>query len=320
MHVEPGVSWDIIGAVIHALQARGHQVRLERAAMVSSSRINALLDAAAAALGDEAIALSLVPYIPIGALGVLDYAFCSSANLRQALRRASRHFDLLSQRLVLSVEERPPRAAFSFIARTGAVNGRWLELGAAIIASRIRQTTAQPITFSVELKHTTSAPATAYGSFFGGNVQFGAAQDRVEFDSALLDQPLVTAANIALALERLLGEQRESVDPLVERVRREITALLDRGAPSVDDVARRLATTSRTLQRELRAKGTSFSAVLDDVRRQLALRLVDDPDLTIGEIATRLGFADESSLFRAYRRWTGSRPRGAKRQFRGIRG
>lgn len=319
MNIEPGVSWDIIGAVIHALQARGYDLALERTAMVSSSRINSVLDAAAKYLEDEAVALSLVPYIPIGGFGVLDYAFCSSANLRQALRQASRHFDLLSQRLELAVVERPPRAAFEFKARTGAVNGRWLELGIAMIASRIRQTTARPIAFQVEFKHSIRGSARAYTAFFNGTVRFGAEHDRAEFDSALLDLPLVTAANIALTLERVLGEQREHLDPFVDRVRREIMVLLDQGA-RVQDVARRLQTTTRTLQRELRAHNTSFTAVLDQVRRDLALRFVEDPDLTLSEIASRLGFSEESSLFRAFRRWTGRRPRGAKRQFRGIRG
>jgi AraC-like DNA-binding protein len=319
MNVEPGISWDIIGAVIHALSARGHDLMIERAAMVSSSRINSVLDTAAKALRDEAVSLSLVPYIPIGALGVLDYAFCSSANVRQALRRASRHFSLLSQRLELVVVERPPRASFEFKAKTGAVNGRWIELGIAMIATRMRQTSARSIAFQVELKHERQGPARPYTSFFGGDVRFGAAYDRAEFDSELLDQPLVTAANIELNLERVLGEQREQVDPLVDRVRREIMVLLDGRGARVEDVAKRLQTTTRTLQRELRTQGTSFTTVLDQVRRELALRYVEDPELTVGEIAARLGFAEESSLFRAFRRWTGRRPRGAKRQSRGTR-
>jgi len=86
-------------------------------------------------------------------------------------------------------------------------------------------------------------------------------------------------------------------------------------------VAELLNLSRRTLQRRLEDEGTSFKAVLDDTRRELANRLIHDRLMTLGEIAYLLGFSETSSFSRACRRWTGVSPsqlRGRGRAAPGI--
>ena len=66
---------------------------------------------------------------------------------------------------------------------------------------------------------------------------------------------------------------------------------------------------SRTLRRHLAQEGSAFQSVLDRQRCELALRYLEDPDLTSADVAERLGFADAKSFTRAFRRWTGMAPR-----------
>ncbi|MEN0065144.1 MAG: helix-turn-helix domain-containing protein [Myxococcota bacterium] len=95
-------------------------------------------------------------------------------------------------------------------------------------------------------------------------------------------------------------------------------AVLMEGLPSgqfgMDTVARRLAVSSRTLQRRLRGEGTSFKAVVDGTRESLARHYLGRTQLTGTEIAYLLGFAEPNSFFRAVQRWTGTTPETLRRQ------
>ena len=69
----------------------------------------------------------------------------------------------------------------------------------------------------------------------------------------------------------------------------------------------------RSLQRRLEAEGTRFAALVDAVRKDLALRYLADPRLALGEVAYLLGFAEPSPFHRAFKRWTGTTPAAMRR-------
>lgn len=73
--------------------------------------------------------------------------------------------------------------------------------------------------------------------------------------------------------------------------------------------AKRLGTTPRTLQRRLADEGTSFALVRDRARHAAALRLLCQPDVSLGEVSFLLGFSQPSAFNRAFRRWQGTTPR-----------
>jgi len=67
-------------------------------------------------------------------------------------------------------------------------------------------------------------------------------------------------------------------------------------------------TSERTLRRRLSEHDTSYLSLLDELRAALARKLLQEPALTIDDVAQRLGFSDTSSFFHAFKRWTGSTP------------
>src|SRR5450432_2568036 len=81
-------------------------------------------------------------------------------------------------------------------------------------------------------------------------------------------------------------------------------------------LARHMGLTPRTLQRHLRAEGTTHQRLLDDTRRELALHHLAD-HMAIGEIAFQLGFSEASAFHRAFKRWTGMTPQ-AYQTIKGI--
>ncbi|MEL6607285.1 MAG: helix-turn-helix domain-containing protein [Pseudomonadota bacterium] len=96
------------------------------------------------------------------------------------------------------------------------------------------------------------------------------------------------------------------------RVRQALLELMPAGLASVEAVCGRLATSKRSLQRRLKEEGTSFQAVLDATRRELALHYLRDDDLRVEEVSHLLAFRDPNSFYRAFQGWTGMTPRQAR--------
>ncbi len=104
----------------------------------------------------------------------------------------------------------------------------------------------------------------------------------------------------------------EGKDNFVRSLRWAIIAIIGAGSVSIEDVAAAAGASPRTLQRRLAAHGASFSDLLDETRRETALRLLATGGVTLGEVAVRLGYANASALSRAVRRWTGETPRSVR--------
>jgi AraC-like DNA-binding protein len=93
-----------------------------------------------------------------------------------------------------------------------------------------------------------------------------------------------------------------------ERVRAALVETLPTGDHTMTTVAHHLATSPRTLQRQLQAEGTSFQAVLTSTREHLARHYLTHSAMTTAEIAYLLAYDDTNSFYRAFRTWTGATP------------
>ncbi|WP_333835320.1 helix-turn-helix transcriptional regulator, partial [Rubrimonas sp.] len=96
---------------------------------------------------------------------------------------------------------------------------------------------------------------------------------------------------------------------LLQSLRWTIAAMLGPDEVGLDAVAAAAGMSRRTLQRRLAAEGFTFSELLDATRADLAMRLLTEGRAPLGEVASRLGYANAPALTRAVRRWTGATPR-----------
>jgi AraC-like DNA-binding protein len=80
-------------------------------------------------------------------------------------------------------------------------------------------------------------------------------------------------------------------------------------APEVGQIARELQTSERSLRRGLQELGTSYQTLLDDTRRERAIEWARATSMPFEQIAAQLGFSDERSFRRAFKRWTEKTPR-----------
>ena len=100
---------------------------------------------------------------------------------------------------------------------------------------------------------------------------------------------------------------------LTERIRRLLRRYLTQEMPSLEVISDMLATTPQTLRRRLQREGQGYQMIKDALRRDVAVEYLTQSDLTLLEVATRVGFAEASTFHRAFKGWTGLTP-GAYRQ------
>jgi len=156
------------------------------------------------------------------------------------------------------------------------------------------------------------ASEAPYRELLGAPVRFAAPVSAIAIDPAELAAPLpprdpaLHEMLTRFAEERLarVAVRRELADEVRLAVRR---AFDGNRAPEVSAIARHLGMGQRTLGRRLQEQGTTYAALLDDVRRVTALELLER-DVTTAEIAFFLGYSDSRAFLRAFRRWTGLTP------------
>jgi AraC-like DNA-binding protein len=152
----------------------------------------------------------------------------------------------------------------------------------------------------------------SYEHFLGAAIRTGAEHAALWLEPDLLALR-VPSADPELAryftaiLERAAGFGADE-DPLLRRVRLAIRDALLGGSSDAATIARGLGLGARTLQRRLGELGTRYADVLESTRRTLAEGYLRDPSLGLAEIAWLLGYDEQTSFFRAFRRWHGRTP------------
>lgn len=118
------------------------------------------------------------------------------------------------------------------------------------------------------------------------------------------------------ALNRLFKEllekeiaRTEAEEQFSNAVRRVILQHFTTSVPQLTEVVEHLRTSPRTLQRKLKEEGVSFQSITESVKSELALALLKKRELTVNEIAYRLGYAEPSVFRRAFKKWMGTNPR-----------
>jgi|HubBroStandDraft_6_1064221.scaffolds.fasta_scaffold128713_1 AraC-like DNA-binding protein len=163
----------------------------------------------------------------------------------------------------------------------------------------------------VELSHPGGQSAPAFAAAFGCMPRFGAAENALVFAAADTTRPLPTSNDRLSAVhDRMATEHLEGMSgSLVKtRARAIIAGRLPDGAPTRGAIARALGTSERTLHRRLVEEGTSFLALVDETRRELAENYLVRRDLSLATIAYMLGFKDQGGFFRAAQRWLSMTP------------
>ncbi len=155
-----------------------------------------------------------------------------------------------------------------------------------------------------------------------GTLRFQQPCTRFIFQSHYLHYPLLMADPVScrLAIEHCEQELRHLVQPVgwMERVRARLENVLieEQRLMALEEVADQLHLSSRTLKRRLALYQTTWSQLVESVRKRRAALLLEDPRCRIEQVAELLGYADMANFTRAFKRWTGQTPTAFRNQLR----
>jgi AraC-like DNA-binding protein len=320
--------------MLHYLEARG--VSTERAQRecgisipvrasgddrIAGSRVERLWALSLRETGDPLVGLHMAEAYNPGTLDILGYVILSCHTIGDVFDRFSRYARLLNDGVrAETVRERATAhcritlvdTMDNYLNRdsTQAIDATW-----GSMARELGRLATKPLCASeVWFRH--AAPSKAqeeeYRRVLNAPVRFGAPEDRFIVPLSHLDEPVRSANRVLLqvfeahadgVLSRIGAEDSRSGQVAAVLARR-----IKGTVPTLGDVARELAMSERNLQRALRDEGTSFQKLVDELRRELAISHLANPETSAGQIGFLLGFSEPSAFHRAFRRWTGQAP------------
>jgi AraC-like DNA-binding protein len=251
--------------------------------------------------------------------GILGFALTSSPTLRHAFQFGVRNMDLTFMFCTVHLEETDDtlRMVFNDQKTPEDVRQFVVERPLSVLMNFYRELLGglAPIQ-RLTLCWPQPADLSHYQDIFGITPEFDAERNCIEISARLADTPL-PQANIYAEQNgesqcRALIAKRRAQRGVAAHVRtllmQEIMTLHD-----MERVAHDLSMTTRTLRRKLKAEGTSFRALVDEVREVLANEFLSRNELRIDDIALRLGYADTPSFIHAFKRWKGRTPNAYRR-------
>src|SRR5215469_4025056 len=151
-----------------------------------------------------------------------------------------------------------------------------------------------------------------YEAHFHCPVKFKADQNALIFTKADMELPFVTnnAELLAIVAPQLEAELTEQLaqKTFSEQAKAILKRLLAGHRPGIEDLARELHLSIRTLQRRLTEQGVTFQRLLEEARRELARHYLLHSSVELSETAYLLGYEDANSFFRAFQHWEGTSP------------
>ena len=272
-----------------------------------------LLERSAEASDCPTFALRMARSRQLSQFGAISLLLTHQATLREALATIIEYRNLLNESLAMSLEEHGDLVILreELVVGEGGPMPQAYELAIgsifrvchALMGGRWRP-------YSVHFSHPAPADVSVHRSLFGADLEFGAEFNGIVFGAADLDRPSPTA-DPALAdyartfVDSLPQAQGSSV---AREVSKAVYLLLPAGRASIVQVAQGLGLNPRTLQRRLAAEGEEFSALVDRVRRDLAIRYIANPAYSLAQIARMLGYGQHSSFTRWFTLAFGAAP------------
>lgn len=268
--------------------------------------------------GDPDLALHLGERTRVSALGLAGLIMESSKDAFAVLRCAQEFSQAFTN--VQSFELKSIGTAVHFISDASPV---WVERSPET-AHYVIETTFSGVIHQLYLltrkhirpvrvlyRHSRPADTTEHERIFGCRPEFGQEVNCMVFAAEDLRAPVVGHNRPLNDMLKGVYEEhmrRHTNGSFVEKVKQVVLGNMQITFPPLEVIAEVLNVTPRTLQRKLQQEGTTFRALSDSVKQELAEHLLSNPALTIADIAYKLGYFEPTSFQRAFRQWTGTTP------------
>ena len=266
-------------------------------------------------IGPEANIKSAAGWLRAKNIGALAYAVLNSATVAAAFETAARYLHVHNEAAQVTFSEANNLSYMNYSVKHADLDEsrQFTEYGMAVAINTLRvMVGSQWSPREVHFAHSAPTTTSEHLQLFRAPVLFSCATNAIVMDREFCQQP-VPAADPSLfkVLSRYLENVLSHVpkeDQGLELIRRSVAEAIKHGNPNLGHVAKAMACSPRTLQRQLNSCATDFRTLLDDTRRRLALAYLKDSKNTLTQIAFLLGYSEVSTFNRSFKRWTGKTP------------
>lgn len=277
----------------------------------------AMLEAAQALVDTPDLPLRVAARVKQTNTGLLGYIAYCSQNLGEAFARFQQFQNLIYAVNAMQVSMDPHSTNHSFVLRWGQELGRPGHLVDSVAIAVLCAFTRHLVDAAVHplrVSFINPEPSNLadFEAFFACPVTFNADFTEVEFSQDILSMPMRTPDAVMRKLldqqaEQLLAKVQVGSEP-INGLRRAIQDSVSAGQPLIEQVASRLCMSTRTLQRRLHELGLSFREELESVRIEMAKNCLSTEALTLPDVASLLGYNDQSAFSNAFKKAVGQTP------------
>ncbi len=267
------------------------------------SAVAGLLEESAAQSDCVSFGLRMAEARQLSDLGAISLLLMHQGTLREIFAIIARYRHLLNEALAIQIENFNDLVIIreELVSESEAPARQSYELALGTIVRIFRALLGerwQP--YSVHFTHSAPKDLSVHRRLFGPNLRFDSDFNGIVCAAADLDRPNSAADPVMAAYARQFLETLPKSQPgsTTLDARKAIYLLLPTGKASIEHVAKNLGLHLRTLQRQLDAESTSFSDLLNGVRRDLALRYLSNPRYSLLQVAEILGYSQLSSFTR----------------------
>lgn len=278
-----------------------------------------LLNLVANAVGDDRLGFRLAERFDLREIGLLYYVLASSGTLGEALARIERYSTVANEGIrVQCRQDGDLRVCVSYVGVPRHLDRHQMEFWVTAFVRVCRRLTGTSLTpVRIGLAHQRCGSPADLKAFFGCMVAFGAEGDEIAFAREASQAPLVGADPylnelLVRTCDEILARRAAPASPMRVHVENAIAPLLPHGRAHVTEIARSLGMSRRTLARRLAAEGMTFTDIMKEMRKDLALGYLKDAGLSISQITWLLGFQEVSAFTGAFKQWTGATPTQAR--------
>lgn len=254
--------------------------------------------------------------LPITAYGSLGQAMLSSATAQEAMQLCMHYWRLIARGFSLNISHANDQCVLTLTLAVPIQQPLRQVVFESTLASLYRGCMALIPTAASCMEVWLAEPEPEYSHVLRQkipSIRFGMPATQIRFPAALLSHPLsmASATGLHTALQRCEQEINDLnlQDKITQKVLQKLV-LSDYGYPTLIAMAQQLNMTPRTLRRRLSDENTGYAKLIEDSRKRDAMRFLDDPQVSIAEVARRLGYADMANFTRAFKKWTTLTPSG----------
>ena len=278
------------------------------------------LELAAAEADDQLLGLHVAAEMDLRAIGILFYLTGSARTVSEALENFARYSKTTNEALVVEISRRKDEVTLTIrhVHEFDEPHRQFFELVALwFIRTLHRQTNRHFNPVRVTFTHARNADLREVHHLLRCPVDFAQAVDTWVLPQRVMDLPILSEDShllqILTAYADDLMAERHSVSGLQSMVANQLVDLLPSGESGAAAIALRLGMSRRSFARHLAEEGTTFGEILEQLRRRLAARYLADDRMSLQQIAWLLGYSEPGAFTHAYRRWTGTTPRQARK-------